>query len=413
MALVQQPRASALPSGPQPLLPPSPLRRLAALAEHRPDDPALLVSTGSGFESRSWSEVERTVHCAGAGLLRSGLRPDQVVLSLLPPAHAHPELEIALRAIGAVVIHVSPDAGPDDLAQQLVGVDVRLVVSQTESDLDRLAGLTFRSAEMFALDGWTRLLALGAERLTMDPDAVSRVDRMVDPDGAVSRLLRPGLPLVRVTPGAGESVELPGSGVMLLVGDHADPFVQLVADAHLAAGGTLARVAGPADLPHALPEVLPTALLLSAAAAEELPALLTRVTVPEARRLRVTRSRATGSDALRAWFGSRLSLVLVPARTDALAGVANEVGAELVVLEVGDVAAPDLPLPPPVVIGDASTLPRRSRRDPGREFTFKTDQVPQFDESEGSAFVLPSLPLFGGESFLDKLLLARADEARA
>ena len=73
----------------------------------------------------------------------------------------------------------------------------------------------------------------------------------------------------------------------------------------------------------------------------------------------------------------------------------------------------DLPVPPPVVMGDPSTLPRRARRDPGRDFQFETERAPQFDESEGSAFVLPSLPLFGGESFLYKLLLARADQARA
>jgi hypothetical protein len=416
MAFVQQPRVSALPHGPQLVLPPSPLRRLEVLAAQRPDDPALLVPAEGGYESRSWSEVEHTVLCAGAGLLRSGLRPDQIVLSLLPTVHAHPELAISLRAIGAVVIHVSPEAGPDDLARQLADVDVRLVVSETERDLERLAGLAFRSAEMFALDGWSRLLSLGAQRLLMDPDAVKRVDRMVDPEGARGRLLRPGTTLAQVAAGSGTDAELPDAGVTLLVGDHADPFVHMVGDAHLATGGTLVHIAGPADLPDVLSHVQPTALALSAAAVAGLSDLLA-VAPASGRRRRTTRTRvarAASPEALLAWFGGHhLALVVTPGLTDALTRVVAGLGAEVAVLEVGELLPADLPVPPPVIIGDASNLPRRSRRAPGRDFQFETDRAHQFDEPEESAFELPILPLFGGESFLDKLLLARADQARA
>ena len=416
MAFLQQSRASALPHGPQLVLPPSPLRRLEVLAAQRPDDAALLVRTGGGHESRSWSEVEHTVLCAGAGLLRSGLRPDQIVLSILPTVHAHPELAISLRAIGAVVIHVSPEAGPDDLARELAGVDVRLVVSETERDLERLAGLAFSSAETFALDGWSRLLSLGAERLLMDPDAVKRVDRMVDPEGAGGRLLRPGTTLARVAAGSGTAPQLPDAGVTLLVGDHADPFVHMVGDAHLATGGTLVHIAGPADLPDVLSHVQPTALALSSAAAAGLSDLLAVAPVSGGRRRRTTRTRvarAASPEALRSWFGEHLALVVSPELTDALARVVTGLGAEVAVLEIGDLLPADLPVPPPVIIGDASNLPRRSRRAPGRDFQFETDRAPQFDEPEGSAFEQPFLPLFGGESFLDKLLLARADQARA
>lgn len=416
MVFVRQSRASALPNGPQPVLPPSPLRRLEVLAAQRPDDPALLVSTGDGYESRSWSEVERTVVRAGAGLLRSGLRPDQVVLSLLPAAHAHPELEISFRAIGAVVIHVSPEAGPDDLVRELAGVDVRLVVSETERDLERLTGLAFRSAEMFALDGWPRLLSLGAERLIMDPDAVRRVDRMVDPDASGGRLLRAGTTLTRLAAGPRQGAELPDAGVTLLVGDHADPFVHLVRDAHLTTGGTLVHVGGPADLPDVLSHVQPTALALSSAAAAELSGLLAVAPVQKGRRRRSTPTRAAGAarpDAPRSWFGGDLALVVTPELSEAVTRVVAGHAAEVVVLAVGDLLPADLPVPPPLLVGDAANLPRRSRRDPGPDFQFETDRVPQFDEPEGSAFVLPSLRLFGGESYLDKLLLARADQARA
>lgn len=77
-----------------------------------------------------------------------------------------------------------------------------------------------------------------------------------------------------------------------------------------------------------------------------------------------------------------------------------------------DLQPADLPVPPLVVMGNAADLPRRSRNDPGRDFQLETDRDPQFDEPEESAFVLPSLPLFGGESFLDKLLRSQALEGR-
>jgi len=71
----------------------------------------------------------------------------------------------------------------------------------------------------------------------------------------------------------------------------------------------------------------------------------------------------------------------------------------------------DLPVPPPVVLGDAADLPRRARREPAREFQLETERETAQPEPDESAFVLPSLSLIGGESFLDKLLLAKAREA--
>ena len=85
-------------------------------------------------------------------------------------------------------------------------------------------------------------------------------------------------------------------------------------------------------------------------------------------------------------------------------------GIEVLELAAVALADPDLPVPPPVVMGRVADLPRRSREEPGEEFRLVVDrpQAPAGDDE--SAFELPSLPLFGGESFLDKLLLARARE---
>ena len=400
MALVPQARASALPGRTAAPVPPSPRRRVVALARSRGDDTALVVETSAGPESRSWSEVARTVDRAAAGLLRSGLRTDQIVLSLLPSPHSHPELDIALRAVGAVVIHASPSASPDDLARALDGVDVRLVVSEAADDLDRLAGLRFDSAQMFAVgsdSGWHRLLTLGHERLVMDPDAVTRVDTMVDPDGAAPRLLQPGQPIGRHAAVDHDGDLLQADGVTLLVGDHGDDFVHTVRDAHLVSGGVLVHVDGARDLALELARVRPTTLALAADATGALAAAMSTV---------------SGRD-LRAWFGGNLAAVVVDGDLPgAVRTELAEIGAPVVAVQPAMLLPAELPERPVVVTGDASDLPRRSRREPGREFQLENDRPPELDEPEASAFVLPSLPLFGGESFLDKLLMSRAAEVR-
>ncbi|RYB93552.1 hypothetical protein EUA93_03780 [Nocardioides oleivorans] len=418
MAFVAHARASALPTHDEAVLPPSPLRRLSALAETRGDDIAFLVATAAGVEARSWKQVETTAQRAAAGLIRSGMRTDQVVLSLLPSAHPHPELEIALRAIGAVVIHVSPLARSEDLVRELSGVDVRLVVSQDEAELDRLAGLRFPSAEMLDLgdDSWSRLLALGAERLVMDPDVVHRLDRVVDPEGTVARLLPPGAVLSRVASEVEAPVDhdalLPRDGVTLLVGEHVDAFVHLVRDAHLATGGTLAHMASPAGLTEALDALRPAALALAPGAASALTDVVSNVTVPGARRLRPARARAANAVALRAWLGAGLEHVVAADLPEVVRDLLRACDVEVVGVAPRDLLPPDLPEPAPVVIGDVADLPRRSRGEPGSDFGLRLEQpIRIVDEPEESAFVLPSLPLFGGESFLDKLLMQQAREA--
>lgn len=421
MAHVPHTRASALPGGAVPSLPPSPLRLLAGLAAQRPDDVALLLGAESAPERRSWAEVHQTVLRAGAGLLRSGLRADQVVLSLLPTAHLHPELDVALRGIGAVVVHVSADATPDEVAERLAGAAVRLVVSCAESDLDGLVGLDLTRAEMFPTGdgGWERLLALGAERLVMDPEALTRADRSVDPDSAVPRLLGHDALLARRAAYGPPVLGLPDHGTTLVVGDRTDPLVDLALDAHLAAGGTLVHAAATGPLGDLLAAVRPDALVLSEVAADTaLAELVAGAPVPAPRRRRAARARTAVVTAVdvRAHLGGNLSLVVAARVGDDVAGFLAAHGARVSVPDVGGLVDPDLPVPPPVVIGDAADLPRRSRGAPGRDFQLETDRPRVVGEAKGadeSAFVLPSLPLFGGESFLDKLLLARADAADA
>lgn len=403
MPLVPQVRASALPSGHVPVLPPSPWRLLHALAESRARDVAYVVAG----EARTWAEVAQTVERAAAGLVRSGLRADQVVVSLLPSAHARPELEIALRAIGAVVVHLAPGIEGDDLARAMADVDVRLVLTPDEAELERLSGLTFRSAEMFAVDEsrWERLLTLGAERLRMDPDVVSRVDRGVEPDGTAARLVTMDGALGRV-PASALPVH-PDVGATIVVGDDADPLVQAALDVHVSSGGTLVRLSAVDALPAVLAEVRPTCLVLGHLAADALPGLAPAV--PAARRLRPGRPR--NADVLRAWAGGNLTSVIVDRPARAVEDLLSGVDVPVRVVPV-DLLPADLPAPLPVLLGDAADLPRRSRQDPGRDFQLDIDRASPGAPDE-SAFELPSLPLFGGESFLDKLLIAQAKQARA
>jgi hypothetical protein len=413
MAYIPVTRAPALPTGVVDA--PGTSSQFRTVQEHartRGDDVAYVVRAGDEPDHRTWAQVAQAVERAGAGLVRSGLRADQVVVSLLPAGHAWPELDLALQAIGAVVVHVSPGASTADLVRALEDVDVRLVVAEDEADLRRLHGLTFRSAEMFALDagrGWERLLGLGAERLTMDPDAVARADRVVDPALSGPRVLRAGAPLARVGPGAGGAPVLAPDAVVVLVGDVADATVQLVREAHVAAGCTLRHVADHQHLAEELADLGPTVLAVSAAAAAGLPAVLEASPARQLLRRRSGRSRGTDASAFAAWLGGHLELLVADDLPDRVGRAVVEAGGRTWGPAAGLLPA-DLPVPPPVIIGDASTLPRRSRREPGRDFQFDNDRETPASEPEPSAFALPSLPLFGGESYLDRLLLAQAGQ---
>jgi hypothetical protein len=409
MPVLPSERAAALPTGEQQQLPPSQLRRLRALAAAHPDEVAVVVATASGPERRTWSQVEVTVEQAAAGLLRSGMRADQVVLSLLPAAHAHPELDLALRAIGAVVVHVAPDATPEDLVRELGAVDVRLVLVDDESRLERLVGLQLRAAAMFETrTGWDRLLDLGAERLRMDPDAVTRVDRVVDPDGTAARVLRREVAMRRVAPAAASNA--PGTGeVTLLVGHDAEPLVHAVRDAHLVGGGALGRLPDATDIADALAYLRPTTLVVAPDAVDGLRGLVP-APANEPRRL-LPRSRTPDVEPLRPWFGGRLVRVVATGLPTEVDELLRGLGIDVVVPPAVEVLPAELPVPPPVLVGDVADLPRRSRQDPGTDFRLRTDVALVGDEPEETAFVLPSLPLFGGESFLDKLLIEQARQA--
>lgn len=411
-------RAEALPGRDVAVALASPWRSISRHARDRGDQPAFVVIEDAEPVTRTWSETARTVEHAAAGLVRSGLRVDQVVVSLLASDHSLPELELALRTVGAVVVHVGPHATRADIERDLGEVQVRLVVAESVEDLERVQGLPLAHAEQFTLDGgrgWDRLLELGAERLVMDPTVVDRTDRTVDHRGSDPRLLPGPVPIGREAGATIRAGVLGGGGLTLAVGDAAEPLLRVVREAHLAHGFALCVVGEPGLVPDAVRAVRPQVLVAPGYAVDAtVQAIADGGPVPPARPRRTGGWRQGGhrrSSGARP-VPNRGPVVVATAISDRTRGVVADLGGAVEVVEIGALLPPDLPQPPPVVLGDVTLLPRRSRRAPGDEFELRVGVEPEPDP-EPSAFTLPSLPLMSGESFLDRLLLSRAHQADA
>lgn len=406
-------RAEALPGRDVTVAPPSPWQSISRHARDRAGQPAFVVFEGAELTTRTWGDTARAVECAAAGLVRSGLRVDQVVVSLLPSDHPRPELDLALRTVGAVVVHVGPHATRADIERDLGEVRVRLVVAESVEDLDRVEGLPLAHAEMFTLDGgrgWDRLLELGAERLVMDPTVVERTDRTVDHRGSDPRLLAGPVPIGREPGTTMRAGVLGEGGVTLAVGEAAEPLLRVAREAQLVHGFALCVVRQPSRLGDVVRAVRPHVVVAPGYAADAMVQALAGIgPVPAARSRRTLGWRQGGParSAVRPAPG-RGPVVVVTAVTDEARDVVAGLGGAVEVVEVVELLPPDLPQPPPVVLGDVTLLPRRSRRAPGEEFELRLGAEP---EPEESAFSLPSLPLMTGESFLDKLLLSRAHQA--
>lgn len=377
---------------------------------------AVTLDLADGLMSWTWADLALGARRAAAGLMRTGLRADQVVLSLLPGTHGYPELEVALRAIGAVSIVVDEEATAADVARALDGADVHLVVVESAADLDRVRHLAMPSARLLALGddgGWQHLLALGAERLRMDPDAVDRADAVVDPAGATPRILRAGSPLVSTPTAPGLAERLSDDDVVLLVGADSDPFVGAARDAHLESGCTLVRIPDATCLQRLAGDLRPAVVMTSTDEAAAVVAMMS-VTLPVPRRRAMGAGRRGGPAD---WWGSRVRAVVTTGLPEAQQVALRERGVEPVLVPMGEAGPADLPVAPEPVVGDVRDLPRRARRDVGSDFALDVDRAgapppaPDVEEVEDDV-VLPSLSLFSGESFLDKLLLARAAEAR-
>lgn len=380
-------RASALPTA-APALPPSPFRRLVLHATERPDAVARVTESPDGtWESRTWSGVRIEVERAAAGLVRRGLRPGQVVVSVVRADRLLADVELAVRATGAVLVTLATDVGHDDMVRLLGDTDVRFVIADTESDLERLRGVALERTELVFLQGgagWERLQGHGAERLVMDPDAVARTEAMVAPEDSAPRRIvrdRSGAVITHGSRSAARLSEAMGPhDTVLVAGGPGDPFVSQVHESQLGVGAAVATVPSGADLPMALAAVRPTVVALdeggAAALEEQFRALISDV--PWAYNLETTlgmdvdqsqdprlrhavRLQTHSLEEMRPWFGGRLERVLCPGLPSFLERVLRALRIDLPDVPTADPSPVRLPVRAVVVQGDGSSLARRQR----------------------------------------------------
>jgi hypothetical protein len=399
----------------------------------RATDTALVGVRGDEVVERTWQELGLRVERAAAAFLRADFRRHHVVIMAMRPGPDAVEVELAVRAVGAVPLLVAPDVTGAELAPHLTGVRVRLVVSDDADAVTRLAGYDLSRVEHLVLgagDNWERVQAVGAAHLVERPTCVRDAAATGPVTQAAVHVLREADQVVVRRLPAVAAVGLPAE-TTLLNGPAWDPRVTAVRATLLATGGALAWTDDPAHLPvlvrHANPQVLATftaghefeSLLRGAHVNgrrwHRSPAEVLSATVTLASGERVgsgVRRRARSIESLRPWFGPRLHTVVLDRRHDpVLAAVAQVLDLAVVAapLELEAAALPLAPTrrPPPV-----KPLPHRKPGDPDVAFQLTLASAAPTDDPDLYEPVLPSLPLLVGDSMLDRLLASQADQRR-
>lgn len=413
--------------------PRSAFAQLQLHAVDRATDTALVGVRGDEVVDRTWQELGLRVERAAAAFLRADFRSHHVVIMAMRPSPDAVEVELALRAVGAVPLLVAPDVTGAELAPHLTGVRVRLVVSDDADAVARLAGYDLSTVEHLVLgagDNWERVQAVGAAHLLERPTCVGdAAETGAGTQEAVHVLREADQVVVRRLPAVAAD-GLPAE-TTLLNGPAWDPRVAAVRATVLGTGGALAWTDDPAHLPvlvqHANPHVLATftegdefASLLREAHVNgrpwhRSPADVLSATVTLANGGRVgtgVRRRARSIESLRPWFGPRLHTVVLDRRHDPVLAAVAEILRLAVPAPPLELEAAALPLaptrrPPPV-----KALPHRKPGDPDVAFQLALASAGLDDDPDDYEPVLPSLPLLVGDSMLDRLLASQADQRR-
>lgn len=257
----------------------SPLADLQRHARDRASAVALVERRGASWLSLTWSELHRRVVDGAAGMLDAGVRPGEAVVLMVPAGIRLAELELAVRAMGAVPLMLPERLGPAEVGRLLEGVDVRLVVVDRQQRLALLRHAALADAQLFECDddSWGRLRAMGAERRGREPGVLVHADALRDP--ATTRTVL-GLPREKSAAwlfrpdASGATSDLRADDVVVLVGEASDRFTTVVREAHHRSGCALAWVEGPDELAAALAAVRPTHAMLDHTAARALEDLL-------------------------------------------------------------------------------------------------------------------------------------------
>ncbi len=361
----------------------SPWEQLRHHARERGDGVALVRAWGDSFEIRTWLEVTQGVEYVAAALLAMGLRPRQAVVISMASGPDLNELDLAVRAVGAVPVYLDPTLRARDVVDLLAATDVALIVSDGQRSRGRLRPTDLPGVATLTLatdDDWIRLRERGAAAIVRDPSVLT----------AAGVADRPWTASVVLTRHDGDAVavrRLPVSapagdpGPVLLYGAVGDPHVAFQRAEHLATGGSLAWTSDGADLPLLFQTLAPTSLVLDGPASADLDRLLSSATVggkawhrtpaevlaavaavPSPGADRGLRRRVASLEKLRPWFGGRLHYISTTTEpTSVLAGVAAALEFDLGVLEQAPWEPAALPRPPKAGSRTSSTLPRRAR----------------------------------------------------
>ena len=229
----------------------------------RATDTAIIGVRGDEIVDRTWQELGLRVERAAAAFLRADFRRHHVVIMAMRPSPDAVEVELAVRAVGAVPLLVAPDVTWAELAPHLTGVRVRLVVSDDADAVARLAGHDLSRVEHLVLggDNWERVQAVGAAHLLERPTCVRDAAATGPVTQQAVHVLREGDRVVVRRLPAVVADGLPAE-TTLLNGPAWDPRVAAVRATLLDTGGALAWTDDPAHLPvlvrHANPHVLAT-----------------------------------------------------------------------------------------------------------------------------------------------------------
>ncbi len=402
-------------------------------AGDRATDTAVVGVRGDEVVDRTWQELGLRVERAAAAFLRADFRPHHVVIIVMRPSPDAVEVELAVRAVGAVPLLVAPDVTGDELAPHLTGVRVRLVVSDDAEAVAGLVGYDLSNVEQLVLgagDNWERVQAVGAAHLVERPTCVRDAAATGPVTQAAVHVLREADHVVVRRLPAVAADGLPAE-TTLLHGPAWDPRVAAVRATLLGTGGALAWTDEPAQVPvlveHANPHVLATftegddfANLLRDAHVQgrrwhRSPADVLSATVTLTSGGRVgsgVRRRARSIESLRPWFGPRLHTVVLDRRHDpVLAAVAQVMDLALLAPRL-QLEAAALPLAPTRRVPPVKALPHRKPGDPDVAFQLALASEAPDDDPDAYEPVLPSLPLLVGDSMLDRLLASQADQRR-
>lgn len=245
---------------------------LQARAEQAPDQPAYWRrSMAGGWTSVSWDEAISRVRALSAHLARLGLRPGDRVAMMMPTLPEWEYCQIAIQAIGGVVVGVDAHDAPENIRHILHTVRPRALFLATHKQFEELKGLlpeapvvvvALESARSSGVLSLPELLAHAADAdpswPTVEPDQTATIiftsGSTGQPKGIAyshRQLCQAGAAILARFPGIREDARL---ACWLPMSNLFQRIINLCA---IMSGAQSYFVESPAEIIHRLPEIHP------------------------------------------------------------------------------------------------------------------------------------------------------------